>query len=206
MNWIITTILAGMTAFAATNIDDIVLLTLFFARVDETLRRRHIVAGQYLGFLGLIVASLPGFLGGMIIPKVWLGWLGLLPIAIGIHSLVLPETDQTTLQVTALPQRQFASILSPQTYQVAAVTLANGGDNIGIYIPLFANSNLAELAITLAVFLVMIGVWCGISDQLARQPLLSRALSRYGHRLVPFVLIGLGIFILIDSGTYRLLI
>ncbi len=199
--------LTGMTAFAATNVDDIVILTLFFARVDKTLRQRHIVAGQYLGFLGLIVASLPGFLGGMIIPKVWLGWLGLLPIAIGIHYLLQPATDHITLQTT-VPQKQlhFASILSPQTYQVAAVTLANGGDNIGIYLPLFAKSNLAELAIILSVFLTMIGVWCGIADQLARQPLLSGALSRYGHRLVPFVLIGLGIFIFIDSGTHRLLI
>ncbi len=206
MNWIIATILAGTTAFAATNVDDIVILTLFFARVNETLRRRHIVAGQYLGFLGLIVASLPGFIGGMMMPKVWLGWLGLLPIAIGVHYLLQPETEQVTLQTTTLTEKQFASILSPQTYQVAAVTLANGGDNIGIYVPLFAKSNLAELAIILAVFLIMIGVWCAIAYHLARQPLLSSALSHYGHRLVPFVLIGLGIFIFVDSETHRLLI
>ncbi len=38
-----------------------------------------------------------------------------------------------------------ASVLNPQTYKVAAVTVANGGDNIGIYVPLFASSDLTSL-------------------------------------------------------------
>ncbi|WP_315889766.1 cadmium resistance transporter [Kovacikia minuta] len=81
--------------------------------------------------------------------------------------------------------------------------MANGGDNIGIYIPLFANSSLRELIVILGVFLIMIGIWCAIADQLTQHPLLSQALTCYGHRLVPFILIGLGIFIFIDSGTYQ---
>jgi len=43
------------------------------------------------------------------------------------------------------PANTFASLLSPQTYKVAAVTFANGGDNIGIYVPLFASSDLTSL-------------------------------------------------------------
>ncbi len=223
MNWVLETLITGVTAFAATNVDDIVILTLFFAKVNETLRRRHVITGQYLGFLGLIAASLPGFLGGMLIPKVWVGWLGLLPIAIGIHHLLHREADETTLQTPsavqdkggdstgqmtprAISRSRLASILSPPTYQVAAVTLANGGDNVGIYVPLFAHSTLAELTIILSAFLVMIGIWCIIAYQLAQHPLLSHVLTRYGHRLVPFILIGLGIFIFMDSGTHQLLI
>lgn len=38
-----------------------------------------------------------------------------------------------------------ASVLNPQTYGVAAVTVANGDDNIGIYVPLFASSNLPAI-------------------------------------------------------------
>lgn len=212
MNSIFKTIIAGVTAFAATNLDDIIVLMLFFARVSTTFRRRHIVTGQYLGFLSLIAASLPGFLGGMMIPKVWLGWLGLLPIAIGIHQLMTKDGDETVVQTTTLEQpiskagwqARLSSILTPQTYQVAGVTIANGGDNIGIYVPLFANSTLGELVIILGVFLVMIGVWCLIAHYLAKHPLLSHALTHYGHRLVPFILIGLGIFIWVESGTYQL--
>lgn len=205
MNWVVEAMVTGMTAFAATNVDDIVILTLFFARVGETLRRRHIVVGQYLGFCGLILASLPGFLGGMVLPKAWLGWLGLLPIAIGLHQILNPETDEKSLQSVSIPQprSRFASLFGPQTYQVAAVTIANGGDNIGIYVPLFANSSPAELGIILTVFLILIGVWCILGYQLSQHPLLSRTLSRYGHRIIPFVLIALGILIILESGAYR---
>jgi cadmium resistance protein CadD (predicted permease) len=34
---------------------------------------------------------------------------------------------------------------------------------------------------------------------------MAKLLTRYGSALAPFVLIGLGVFILIESGTYRLL-
>ena len=61
MNWLVTAIITGTTSFAATNIDDIVILMLFYAQVNVTFRKRHIVAGQYLGFTALIIACLPGF-------------------------------------------------------------------------------------------------------------------------------------------------
>lgn len=212
MSWAIEAMVAGITAFAATNVDDLVILTLFFARINGVLRRRHIVTGRYLGFLGLIAASLPGFLGGLVIPKEWLGWLGILPIAIGLHQLWQPNTDEISLQTTTLAQTKpgetnwrsrLVSVLSPQTYQIAAVTLANGGDNIAIYVPLFANSSLAQLAIILSMFLIMVALWCVFAHYLANHPLLSQTLARYGHRLVPFVLIGLGIFIFLESESYK---
>ena len=204
-------IAAGIAAFTATNLDDIVILMLFFARINATLRPRHIVMGQYLGFLVLILASLPGFLGGLIIPPMWMGLLGLLPIAIGIHHLFTAETDAKAIQTVAggeddaLLQRSRSFLIHPQTYQVAAVTVANGGDNISVYVPLFANSNLATIAIILSVFLIMIAVWCGLAYYLTRHSVVAHYLTHYGHRLVPFVLIGLGIFILLESGTYKLL-
>lgn len=213
MNGVVEAMLAGISAFAATNVDDIVILMLFFARANSILRPRHIVTGQYLGFLVLIGASLPGFVGGLMIPKVWLGWLGLLPIAIGVSQLLRsPKDDEISIQTTTLIQSdpggsnwrsRLASILSPPTYQVAAVTLANGGDNIAIYVPLFAHSSLPELAIILSTFLVMIAVWCLVAYFLAKHPLWAETLARYGHRLVPFVLISLGIFIFVDSETYQ---
>ncbi|HEY9883235.1 MAG TPA: hypothetical protein V6C98_06450, partial [Thermosynechococcaceae cyanobacterium] len=59
---------ASLAAFTATNIDDIVILMVFFSRIGPTFRPHHVVVGQYLGFLLLLLASLPGFLGGFIIP------------------------------------------------------------------------------------------------------------------------------------------
>jgi cadmium resistance transport/sequestration family protein len=210
-----TAISAGITAFVATNIDDIIILLLFFAQVDANFRRRHIVIGQYLGFTLLILASLPGFFGGLVVPSEWIGLLGLLPIAIGLKQLVNRQEDTAQVQTVTSdfepssarkPLVSFlSSVLSPQTYKVAAVTVANGGDNISIYIPLFAGNNLVSLGVILGVFFLMVGVWCAIAYLLTRQPTIAQVLSRYGNAVVPFVLIGLGLFILYERGTFRLL-
>src|SRR5919199_6030580 len=145
MSEIGTAIPEAITAFVATNIDDIVILLLFFAQVDANFRRRHIVVGQYLGFTLLIIASLPGFFGGLVVPSEWIGLLGLLPIAIGIKQLVNRQKDTAQVQTVtsdfepSSPSNSIvsflSSVLSPQTYKVAAVKGSNGGGNISIYIP-----------------------------------------------------------------------
>jgi len=203
MNELLTAISTGMTAFTATNLDDILILLLFFSQVNAVFRRRHIVFGQYLGFTALVLASLPGFFGRLIFPPDWIGMLGLLPIAIGLSRLLNPETDDSEAEAE-LEQSEnsfFTSFLSPQTYSVAAVTVANGGDNIGIYVPLFASNTLESLAVILAVFFGMVGVWCYAAYRLIQMRAIADTLTRYGNQLVPFVLIGLGMAILVKSGT-----
>ena len=203
MNELLTAISTGMTAFTATNLDDILILLLFFSQVNAVFRRRHIVLGQYLGFTALVLVSLPGFFGRLIFPPDWIGMLGLLPIAIGLSRWLNSETDDSEAEAE-LEQSEnsfFSSFLSPETYSVAAVTVANGGDNIGIYVPLFASNTLESLAVILAVFFAMVGVWCYAAYRLIQMRAIADTLTRYGNQLVPFVLIGLGMAILVKSGT-----
>lgn len=203
MNGLITAISTGVTAFTATNLDDILILMLFFSQVDAVFRKRHIVAGQYLGFTALLLASLPSFFGGMLLPRPCIGLLGLVPIAIGVSRLVpaSQEEDADTSEATQPPSPWFSSFISPQAYSVAAVTFANGGDNIGIYMPLFASCTWQSLAIILSVFLSLVAVWCIAAYQLTQVPAIADTLTRYGNHLVPFVLVGLGGLILMDSRT-----
>jgi cadmium resistance protein CadD (predicted permease) len=84
MNNLLTAIITGVVAFIATNIDDILILLVFFSQVDKNFRPWQIVVGQYLGFTILVILSLPGLFGGLILPQSWIGLLGLIPIAIGI--------------------------------------------------------------------------------------------------------------------------
>ncbi|WRH67664.1 MAG: cadmium resistance transporter [Planktothrix sp. GU0601_MAG3] len=76
MHPLMTAISTGTAAFIATNIDDILILTLFFTQVNTLFRRRQIIIGQYLGFTLLLLASLPGFFGSFLIPPDWIRWLG----------------------------------------------------------------------------------------------------------------------------------
>jgi cadmium resistance transport/sequestration family protein len=202
MNGLITAISTGFTAFTATNLDDILILMLFFSQVNALFRKRHIVAGQYLGFAALVLASLPSFFGSMLLPRPCVGLLGLVPIAIGISRLVTcDEENDAEKEETPAQRAWFSSFISPQAYSVAAVTFANGGDNIGIYMPLFASCTWQNLVIILGVFFSLVGVWCLAAYKLTQVPAIADNLTRYGNHLVPFVLISLGVLILIDSRT-----
>lgn len=188
MSWL-SVLGRAVVAFAATNIDDVFVLTLFFAQ--KNLKRWHVVAGQYLGLAGLITISLVGYFARLFIPQTWIGLLGLAPIAIGIKKLIDWRREKDQLPKV---KPSAASVLT-----VAAVTFANGGDNIGIYIPLFASSDLSALLITLITFGVLIGVWCAAGYYLGNHSAVKQSVDRYGHILVPFVLIGLGIYIIVSS-------
>jgi cadmium resistance transport/sequestration family protein len=202
MNNLVTAIPTGVLAFTATNIDDLVILTLLFSQVNESFRSRHIFIGQYLGFSVLIIASILGFLGGVILPGHWIGLLGLVPIAIGFNQWLNQDgdsSDKDSEETKKSDNSWFVSFISPQSCSVAAITIANGGDNIGIYMPLFASSQIDTLLLILGVFFLLVGVWCYISYLLTRQPAIAEVLTRYGNSFVPFVLIGLGVFIILDS-------
>ncbi len=203
MNGLVTAIPTGVTAFSATNMDDIVILTLFFSQVTAAFRARHIVLGQYLGFATLVAASLPGFFGSLIVPQAWIGMLGIVPIAIGISSLLNRDSDESEDEPEIVPSTNslWSGFLSPQIYGVAAVTIANGSDNIGIYVPLFASSNWQSLLVILGIFFTLVGVWCYAAYRLTNVPAIADNLARYGNSVVPFILIGLGALILFKSHT-----
>jgi cadmium resistance protein CadD (predicted permease) len=183
-----TALSRAIVAFAATNLDDIFVLTFFFAQ--KNLQIWRVVLGQYLGIAGLILVSLVGFFASLLIPYKWIGLLGLIPIGIGIRKLLALQEGQKEKIVV----RRVESSLT-----VAAITFANGGDNIAIYTPLFASSTWATLTITLITFSVMIALWCVAGYAIGNHFVVIRLIDRYGHILVPFIFIGLGFYILLGS-------
>ncbi len=211
MNPLITAISTGTAAFIATNLDDILILTVFFTQVNTLFRCRQIVIGQYLGFILLLLASLPGFWGGLFIPSDWIRWLGLVPVIFGIYYLLKSQEndqDDSTSVATPTPSDHpsfWQKWLSPQTYGVAAVTIANGSDNIGIYVPLFASSSWEDLLTILCTFLFLVGVWCYLAYKLTHFPAIAKVLTGYGNTFVPCVLIGLGVFIVKENLLLALL-
>ena len=214
MSWLIGTLIIGISAAFATTFDDNIYLTAFFGKVNHTFHPKHIILGEFVGFTALVFASLPGFFGGLVLPEAWIGLLGILPIIIGISNLMSRNDDNTIQDVSVKlsnsvkPKRRKQSLLAtlrdPQTYRVSAVTIANGGNNIGIYVPLFATTKLPSLGIILCVCYLSVGVWCLLSYNMTRNPLMAPLLARYGRRIFPWVLICLGFSIMMKSGTFQL--
>jgi cadmium resistance protein CadD (predicted permease) len=174
---------ASVATFAATNIDDAFLLTLFFAR---RIPARRIVAGQYLGFAAIVGVSLIGVWAALAIPHRWIRLLGLLPLAIGITRLLKARRRSDAEQ----PHTSTESAIS-----IGLLTLSNGADNISVYFPFFVIGR-AHLLLILATYAVLVALWCFVGRWLGNHPPVLRAVDRWGHWAVPLVFIGLGIYTL----------
>ncbi len=81
-------VVSGTIAFASTNLDDIFVLITLFSQRNSKFKNHHIVAGQYLGIGILTMFSIIAAYGILLLPKVWIGLLGLIPMYFGIKMLV----------------------------------------------------------------------------------------------------------------------
>jgi len=197
--------LVGISAllFAWTNVDDLFVLLGFFS--DPRVRARHVVIGQYVGIGVLYGVSVLASLLSIVMPPAYIGLLGLAPIVIGVtklHSLWRGAgTDEDgRYDHAAVSARAGRNILA-----IAMATVANGSDNISVYTPLFATRSAVDVAASGLVFAIMTALWCLLGHWLVHHPALGIPLRHYGHRTLPFLLIGFGIFILYSAGTFSLI-
>jgi len=196
---LVTALALGVPLFAVTNIDDLFVLLGFFS--DPRFHPRNIVIGQFAGIGVLAAVSVLAALIALVILSSYIGLLGLAPIAIGSKRLFdLARHERTEAHTTT-----HAVGMRSQAITVAAVTIANGGDNIGVYTPLFAVHRGIETTALVVVFALMTVVWCWLAHWLVSYRMIGGPIRRYGQRLLPLVLIGLGVSILIKAGTFELL-
>ena len=202
---------AALLLFAATNLDDLLLLLVIASDRQRRYRPVAVLAGQLLGFSAILAISLLGFWSGLVAPERWMACLGLLPLGLGLRQQLALQAgsggqDHEAAtgflghpeQGTALPSAAAASTRHV-VLKVAALTLANGSDNISVYLPLFGRLNLAQLFITVSIFYAaLLGLW-GVSQWLSHHQRLQHVVQAMGPRLSPLVLIALGLWLLKDS-------
>jgi cadmium resistance protein CadD (predicted permease) len=180
---------AAASVFAVTNVDDLVLLAAFFSHPGA--RMRSVAFGQVLGIGSLVLVSAAAALAALLVPTGWTSALGVVPLGLGLRELWrrLQAAEQDG-------DEPFEAVPAPLLWSVAGVTFANGGDNLSVYIPMFA-SDPGAIPLYVAVFAVMTGVWIAGAWGLVHQPAIGPVLRRLGNASLPFVLIGLGVWILL---------
>jgi cadmium resistance protein CadD (predicted permease) len=184
MNSLLAVLGASITTFAATNIDDIFLITLFFA---NQIPAKRIVGGQYLGFAAIIVLSLVGAWAALAIPHRWTRLLGILPLVIGIKEFI---SKRGSLSTEEAPRKDHTLLA------IASVTLSNGSDNVGVYVPFFVAGR-EYLWVILTAYVVLLALWCLAGRWLGSHPLVLKPVKRWGHWAVPVVFVALGIYVLV---------
>ncbi|MBK8479338.1 MAG: cadmium resistance transporter [Opitutaceae bacterium] len=187
---LLQTIVLATVLFVATNADDLVLLMVFFAQPG--CRPRAIVLGQLVGLAVLTGVSFAAAWLALAAPPDWLPWLGLAPLALGLRWLAHPHTEE-------------APTGAASWRTVSVVMIANGADNLGAYIPAFAIQTFAQKVITAAAFGVLAFAWCALAWAAVRHPTWGPFVRRWSTKLGPFVLIGIGLWIIAHHPVFELL-
>jgi cadmium resistance protein CadD (predicted permease) len=193
MGFDLSTLALAVGVFAATNIDDVFLLAVFFA--DPKLRRRAVVVGQFAGIGLLTGVSVGSALLAINIPSEWTALLGLVPLSLGLMKLWGFRSGQDDADAATSQERFAQERTQSQVLAVSAVTVANGGDNLGVYIPIMATGPSA-IPLIVVIFIAMTGLWCLLGLLLVHNPVSGGFVRRWGHILLPLVLIGVGLHVL----------
>ena len=198
---ILTSVLQAIGLFAATNIDDIIVLSLFFARgAGQRGTTARILAGQYLGFAGILVAAILVTTGaGAFLPPAAIPYFGLIPLGLGFWAAWEAWRGDGDDDDEAKVAGKKVGVGT-----VAGVTFANGGDNIGVYTPVFLSVEPLAVVAYCVIFLALVAVLVALARFVATRPPIAEVLERFEHILFPIVLIGLGIVILVNGGAFGL--
>lgn len=188
MHSVVTVILVATLAYVGTMFDN---FFAFAAQLVVTDRRhyRRIGWAQALGILTLLVVA--SGVGSLLapIPTRWVGVLAVAPFALALYGW--RHRDQP-------PREQFRRG-ALTTY---AVTLALGGDNLAVWIPLLRAHGAAVGVATVAIFLVWECLFIFSAQSLASRPRVVAWGTKYGPVLVPWVYLGLSVLILVECGTF----
>jgi cadmium resistance transport/sequestration family protein len=190
------TVAAAVGVFAGTNVDDIIVLAVLFtsARAVDVPRAWQIWAGQYTGIAALVAVSMIAAAGLTVVPDRWVGLLGLIPFGLGLRGLIMAVRARGEEEPE--PPKVATGVVS-----VAAVTIANGADNISVYTPLFRTIGLGDTIITISVFTVLVAVWCAAGSWLGSHRRVVEIVRRFGHWIVPVVFMLIGAVIVVESGV-----
>lgn len=193
------TVSKAVPIFVVTNIDDLLLVTLFFGIAGRNrAAAARIIIGQYAGFAGILGLSFLGAYGAQQLLASTIPYLGLLPVGLGfLGAWKLWRRRRNASDRDPDPP-------SPGLLTVTTVTLAKGADNISVYIPLFAAESAEQVMTYSLVFLVLLAIWCATGRYIATRPAVTKHLATSGELLVPAALIAVGLIMLVEQGAFGL--
>lgn len=194
----VTAILQALGLFTVTNIDNIIILSLFFGRDrSQSGTTSRIMIGQYLGFLGTLGVAILAAVSAQLLPSErLLPYFGLVPLGLGLWAAWQTWRDRDKTDAETRSNGKRVSV-----WTVAAVTFANGGDNISVFAPVFMTVSWNIILIYCVVFLLLTPVMVLVARWITSRKPIAKVLDRWDDILYPTVLIALGLFILLGGGA-----
>ena len=181
--------------FAATNVDNLVLLVGWM--LSGRVPRLQIFMGYAAGMALLLVVTTVLSFSSNLIPVQYLGYLGIIPILAGAKMLFDLWRNASVDDVDELQ----ASGANASVVAIASTQLANGIDTILVFSPLLADSSGAIDYLIVSCFIVMVGVWFGFARFLTFHASQLNWVTIAGRWITPMVMILVGIYILDNTAT-----
>jgi cadmium resistance protein CadD (predicted permease) len=196
----------AVAAFVGTNVDNTVVTAAMVA--GAPLDRAHRIAGgQVAGFALLVMVSAAAAALLFEFSAAAVGLLGFVPLAIGLHGLIglrhHRDPDAAKKNDSSRRRRRRASdrAVGRSLTAAALVTIAAGGDNLAVYIPLFREGGTTNVAAIAAVFVLgEVGV-TAIVLAAGRHPRARSVMGGLGAVAVPLLLCAVGVLVLVSAGT-----
>jgi cadmium resistance protein CadD (predicted permease) len=185
---IVTALVLAFTTYASTNLDNLLLMAALSAGLQD---RRHAITGFVAATLLILIVSAMFVAFSYVVPPDRIRYLGIIPILLGGKAMITRQTG--------MPSRPDAAARSPQA--VAALLLANSADTVAGFGPLVAESEAVVVAALLAGFAAAAAVWLILIRMLSRHATVDRSRMAKLQRLTPFIMIGVGLYILADTET-----
>ncbi len=188
-------------AFAATNLDN--LLVLVGWQLAGSTPMRQLFAGYALGMLGVLVLAVLIGLVGFLFPIEYLGYLGAVPILLGIRLLLQKSAAEPAApdQAAGTGKNNDAVSAGAGVLTLASTQLSNGVDTVLVFAPLLADSRLIFDAEIAGLFVLLVVLWFGLARLLGTRASKLPVLARLGGWLAPLVMIGVGVYILVNTAT-----
>ena len=193
-----------LVTYWSTAIDLLIILMLFFAKVKDKKGVRDIYIGQFLGSGLLILVSLFFAVILHYVPdKRLLGFLGIIPVFLGIKALILGDSDGEKMANEKLKDTNQNNLIKTLIF----ITIVScGADNVGLFVPYFISLALPKLLITLIVFLIMIFLLVFIAQKSVSIPTVGTVLEKYSRWFIGIVYIFIGGSVLIENGSIQLFV
>ena len=156
--------------------------------VTERARYRRVGWAQALAVATLIV--LAAGVGSLLapIPLAWIGLLSVAPWALALHAWRRRD-------------RPAGEQFRRGVITTFTLTLALGGDNLAVWIPLLRASGVQHSLVTVATFAAWDGLFVVTAQALTSRPRVVAWGAAHATSLIPWIYFALGVLILFECGT-----
>lgn len=181
-----------VATFVSTSVDNLFLLVGFLT--SPGFRLRSVVVGYAGAVILVLCVGLAASYAADFAPNRLAGYLGVVPIAMGVTRLYKAVRHGSGWETGTQP-------LARGTLSVSLVMLANSGDSVAAFLAVFAETREPFTFLIVAVGVALSLAWCGLARWIIGHAPVRRFLELWGSYLLPALLILVGVYILADTRT-----